>query len=323
MIAVWSAGAPFLPATRSHLDEVGVAYRVLAEEPTDADFEAAARSEVLIVGGDPVTREVLARLPKLELLVRAGVGVEKIDMEAATAQGVMVTNITDYGTQEVADHTLLLMLAAARRLTYFVRQNESDWAGASYLPVRRLSGRTCGLVGLGAIGAAVAARVTALGMSVIAHDPWAPPERFAAAGAREVSLDELYELSDVISLHVPSTRENHHLLNADAFGRMRRSPIIVNTARGALVDTAALEHALEAGTVSGAGLDVLDEEPDVARCASLLRRDEVVVTPHVAWYSGDARDQLGRTAAEIALAFTRSRVVPRVLNPEVVPVGRR
>ncbi|MQA78772.1 MAG: C-terminal binding protein [Streptosporangiales bacterium] len=323
MIAVWSAGAPFLPATRLHLDEAGASYSVLAEEPADSDFDRAAGSEVLIVGGSPVTREVLARLPRLELLVRAGVGVEKIDIDEATRRGVMVTNVTDYGIQEVADHSLLLMLAAARRLTYFVRQNESDWADASYLPVGRLSGRTCGLVGLGAIGSAVAARVTALGMSVIAHDPWAPAERFAAVTARSVSLTELLELSDVISLHVPSTPENRHLLNAEAFGRMRRSPIIVNTARGALVDTPALEHALEAGLVSGAGLDVLDEEPDVSRCVSLLRRDDVVVTPHVAWYSGAARDQLGRTAAEIALEFERSGVVPRVLNPEAVRVGRR
>lgn len=322
MIAVWSAGAPFLSATLLRLDEAGAAYRVLPEAPADGDFDLIAHSEVLIVGGNPVTRDLLARLPRLQLLVRAGVGVEKIDIEAATAQGVMVTNITDYGTQEVADHTLLLMLAAARRLTYFVRQIGSDWAEASYLPVRRLSGRTCGLVGLGAIGSAVAARVTALGMSVIAHDPWAPPERFVSAAARAVSLDELFELSDVITLHVPSTPENHHLLNADAFSRMRRSPVIVNTARGALVDTQALEHALDAGMVSGAGLDVLDEEPQ-AQHVSLLKRDDVVVTPHVAWYSGDAKDQLGRTAADIALEFTRSRVVPRVLNPEVVSVGRR
>lgn len=322
MIAVWSAGAPFLPATRQHLDEAGASYQLLAEVPTDSDFDLAARSEVLIVGGSPVTREVLDRLPGLELLVRAGVGVEKIDIEAATERGVMVTNITDYGIQEVADHTLLLILAAARRLTYFVRQNESDWFDATYLPVRRLSGRTCGLVGLGAIGSAVASRVTALGMSVVAHDPWAPAERFRAVGARSISLDELFELSDVISLHVPSTPENHHLLDADAFARMRRSPVVVNTARGGLVDTRALEHALEAGSVSGAGLDVLDEEPDVSLCASLLRRDDVVVTPHVAWYSVDAREQLGRTAAEIALEFERSRVVPRVLNPESVRAGR-
>lgn len=320
-IAVWSAGAPFLDATLRHLDERDAVYRVLGEELADADFLAAAESRVLIVGGCPVTGDVLRRLPGLELLVRAGVGVDKIDLATATERGVQVTNITDYCVEEVADHALLLLLAAARRLSRFTGQSGANWAAASCdVPVRRLSGRTCGLVGLGAIGSAVARRVAALGMAVLAHDPWVAQERFDAAGAVPVPLDELLERSDVISLHVPATRENHHLLDAAAFARMRRAPIVVNTARGGLVDTHALERALESGQVSGAGLDVLDEEPDVTDQLSLLRRDDVVVTPHVAWYSEDAREQLGRTAAEIALEYGRTGTVHRVLDPEVARV---
>ncbi|GAB3435586.1 Rossmann-fold NAD(P)-binding domain-containing protein [Flindersiella endophytica] len=320
VIAVWSAGAPFLAEAVRCLDEQDVPYHVLGDEPTGRDFALAAAARVLIVGGCPVTREVLRRLPRLELLVRAGVGVDKIDLEAATEQGIVVTNITDYCVEEVADHTLLLLLAAARRLPSFARQGAGDWADVSYAaPVRRLSGRTCGLIGLGTIGSAVAGRVAALGMSVIAHDPGVPPERFAAAGAHPVSFEQILECSDVISLHIPSTPENRHLLDEMAFGRMRRAPVIVNTARGSLVDTQALERALESGRISGAGLDVLDEEPDVVGQTSLPDREDVIITPHVAWYSEDARAQLGRSAVEIALEFERTGDVSaerRVLNPE-------
>lgn len=323
VIAVWSAGAPFLDAALRRLDAHDARHHVLAEEPGTHDFEAAADARALVVGGCPVTGGMLDRLPQLGLVVRAGVGVDKIDVGAATERGVLVTNISDYCVQEVADHTMLLMLAASRRLRQFARQVESDWTGVDHPPVRRLDGGTCGVIGLGAIGSAVAVRARALGMSVIACDPWIAPERFAAVGASAVTFDELLEQSDVITLHVPMSPENRHLLDADAFTRMRRSPVIVNTARGGLVDTGALLGALESGAVAGAGLDTLDEEPDLSDRHDLLDRDDVVVTPHVAWYSEDAREQLGRMAADIAVEYERTGTVARVLNPEAAQAVRR
>ncbi|WP_162605561.1 C-terminal binding protein [Jiangella ureilytica] len=309
-IAVWAAAAPFLPATLRTLDEAGVPYAVLPASPVDIEAVAA---EALIVGGAPVSAGLLAAFPKLRLLVRGGVGVDKIDLAAADRQGILVTNVADYGTNEVADHAMLLLLATVRRLGHFTAQTGGDWRSVEQVPVPRLQGRRLGIVGLGRIGTAVAGRARAFGLDVVAYDPLAP-HRFERTGVGAVELDELLATSDVISLHAPLTPASRHLLDRAAFARMRRRPVIVNTARGGLIDTTALVEALDAGLVAGAGLDVVEGEPDAAALRPLLGRDDVLVTPHVAWYSQGSEEQLGRTAARVALDFVQRGIRPRPID---------
>ncbi|SDU59365.1 C-terminal binding protein [Jiangella alkaliphila] len=316
-IAVWAAASPFVPAATRTLDEAAAPYVLLPAELDDAALAGAAAAQALVVGGDWVTAEVLGSFPRLRLVVRGGVGFDRIDLAAATRLGVMVTNVADYGTNEVADHAMLLMLAAIRRLGHFTAEAHGSWRSVRHLPVTRIHGRRLGIVGLGRIGSAVAARATAFGLEVVAYDPLIGPGDFAPRGVAATSLDELLATSDVISLHAPLTPQTHHLLDAAAFARMRRTPVLVNTARGGLVDTAALADALDTGLVGAAGLDVLEGEPDVTAHEALLGRDDVVVTPHVAWYSQGSEEQLGRTAAQLALDFVRDGRRPRLLNPDV------
>lgn len=316
-IAIWAAASPFLPHALRTIGQAGVPYVVLPGEPGPADLELAADAAALVVGGADVTRALLSALPGLGLVVRAGVGVDRIDLTAAADRGVLVTNVPDYATHEVADHAVLLMLAATRRLGHFqaAGRGDGDWLGVERPPVPRLHGSRLGIVGLGRIGTATALRARALGMRVAAHDPFVGPDAFERAGAVAVDLDDLLATSDVISLHAPLTSDTHHLLGRAAFARMRRTPVVVNTARGGLVDTAALVEALDGGVVRAAGLDVLEGEPDVTRHGPLLGRDDVVVTPHVAWYSQGSEEQLGVTATRIALDFVQHGIRPPVIDP--------
>lgn len=316
MIAVWAAAAPFLPATIRSLDEAAVHYVVLPDQPDPSDLAKASDAEALIVGGSPVTAELLSAFDRLQLLVRGGVGVDRIDMDAATRRGVAVTNVSDYARHEVADHTLMLMLAATRQLTHFRAQASGHWLSVDHRPVMRLRGRRLGIIGLGRIGTAVSERAQALGMEVVAYDPGIDADSFARARAAALPLDELLGTSNVISLHAPLTPDSQHILDQAAFDVMQESPIIINTARGGLIDTAALIRALDTGAVSAAGLDVLEGEPDLGVHRSLLNRDDVIVTPHVGWYSRDSQQELGRTAAQLALDFVQHRIRPPVLNPE-------
>ncbi|SDS17977.1 D-3-phosphoglycerate dehydrogenase [Jiangella sp. DSM 45060] len=322
VIAIWAAASPFLPAALRALDHAGVPYVVLPDDPGEPGADGlgrAAGAEALVVGGAEVSRTLLSSLPRLRLVVRAGVGVDRMDLEAATELGVLVTNVPDYATDEVADHAVLLMLAAVRRLAHFQASTRADWVTVDRPPVMRLRGSRLGIVGLGRIGTATAGRARALGMDVVAHDPYVAADAFTRAGVAPVSFDELLAGSDVISLHAPLTADTHHLLGRAAFARMRRAPVVVNTARGGLVDTAALVEALDTGVVRAAGLDVLEDEHDVGRHAALLGRADVVVTPHVAWYSQGSEQQLGASAARIALDFVQRGVRPPVLNPHREP----
>ncbi len=310
--------AAMLQAAIATLDAAGMSSECLPDGLTPEEVATrSADADVLIVTFVPLRKPAMRLLRRVGLIVRCGVGVDGIDVQAATEQGILVANVPDYAVQEVADHTLLLLLAAARHLNHFQRTwPEKDWASVEYPAIRRLHGQRLGIVGLGRIGSQVALRARASGMAVVASGPHLDAARLSELGVIGLPLDELFRTSDVISLHAPLTSETKHLLDERAFAQMRRGVIIVNTARGGLIDLKALQSAIDQGIVGAVALDVLEGEPFPDRSLPFLRRSNVFVTPHVAWYSQDAVRELGVLAAEEALRFLRGEPLRAALNPE-------
>lgn len=256
------------------------------------------------------------RAGRCKVVVRAGVGFNNVDLEAAGRAGILVCNVPDYGTEEVADHAILLTLAVARRLMACDRSiREGVWDYRRIEGAPRLRGETFGVVGCGRIGTATALRAKALGMRALFYDPHSPRGLDKALGIeRAERLEDLLERSLVVSLHCYLDATTRHLIDAAALGRMRRDAILVNTARGPVVDQEALVEALAAGRIFGAGLDVFEREPfDEPRLTSL---PNVVLTPHVAFYSAEGFDELRRKAAEEAARVLRGERPWNLVNRE-------
>jgi D-3-phosphoglycerate dehydrogenase len=256
----------------------------------------------IIVDADTnVTEDVIDEMKNCKIIVAASVGFDHIDLNAAGRKGIYVSNVPGYCAEEVADHTIGLLLAVARKI--FVLNNITrsgkwdDWEAAE--PVYRLRGRTLGIIGLGRIGMAVALRAKAFGLNVIALDPYIPIGRDTALGVKSVSFDILLHDSDVISIHVPLTDETHHMIRSREFERMKTGVFIINTSRGAVMDHDALVNGLRSGKVAGAGIDVFEKEPP-ATDDPLLKMDNVVTTPHTGFLSVESqRDRQSMAVDEV------------------------
>lgn len=261
--------------------------------------QRAADARVVLCGIVAMPADAIERLRATRLIMRCGAGVDTVDVTAARRRGIWVANVPDYCLDEVADHTLLLLLAAMRRLRQMSQQvAEGRWLELELPVIRRLDGRTLGLVGLGRIGERVAIRARGFGLRVIAHDPRLDATRARSLDITPVDLHVLLATSDVVSLHLPLTDDTRHLLGASTFAAMRPGTVLVNTSRGGLVDLDALASAIERGVVAAAGLDVLDGEPRPPLDHPLLADPRVIVTPHIAFYSVDAQADLGRRVAD-------------------------
>ncbi len=267
-------------------------------------LEAAARDAVaadadaLLVQYAAVDAPAIGRLRRCRVIGSYGVGYDQIDVAAARARGITVVHVPDYGTEEVSDHALCLLLGLARGLPGLQaagRQGRWDYTASG--PLHRLAGRVLGVVGFGRIGRRVAAKARGFGFRPVACDPYVAPRDFAAHAVAPRTLDALLAEADVVSLHVPLTAETRGLLGAAAVGRMKPGAYLVNTSRGPVVDEAALLRALADGRLAGAGLDVLAEEPP-PRDHPLLHHPRVLVTPHSAWYTEEAMRDLQRLLAE-------------------------
>jgi D-3-phosphoglycerate dehydrogenase / 2-oxoglutarate reductase len=263
---------------------------VTGGEPWEGDDVVA-----LLIGTDVrVTAENLARLPALRVIASCSVGYDHVAHEEAERRGVWVCNVPDYCVEEVADHSLALLLGLLRgivELDRSVRAGAWDWTAAGDL--RRIRGTRLGLIGFGRIGRALAERGLAVGFDVWATDPAVPSETIAAAGAKAASLDELLESCEVFSLHLPLTPETNGLIGAKELARMPRGSVLVDTARAELVDLDALLRALKSGQLAGAALDVLPLEPPT-RERPAPSAPRLVVTPHAAWYSAEAEEAVYR-----------------------------
>ena len=283
----------------------------VAELCRDADGVLNARA--------PVTRRAIAAMEHCRIIVRYGIGVDTIDVAAATERGIFVANVPDYCLDEVSDHALALLLMLSRQMIPSIAlAREDTWPVARMPPLRRLRGQTCGLVGCGRIGSLLAGKVSALGMRVIIHDPYLSEERARDMGAELVSLDALLARADFISLHAPLTGETRNLFDAAAFSKMKKTASIVNTARGGLIDEGALLAALDAGQISGAGLDVVESETAVTPVrTALVSHPKMIVTAHTAWLSQQARATLQLRAIEQALACLRGETPYGLINREL------
>jgi D-3-phosphoglycerate dehydrogenase / 2-oxoglutarate reductase len=303
---------------RSVLDGHDVELRVLRCRTPEEVAAQAGDADVLINQYVPITGEALDALPRCRLVVRYGVGVDNVDVEAAAARGVWVANVPDYGRDEVADHTLALALAVLRGVVVLDRSvRDGVWDLEAARPLHRLATLTYGVVGCGAIGRAVARRAAGLGMRVLGYDI---PQVRSEPPIERVPLEGLLEAADVVSLHAALTPESHHLIGAAALGRMRPTASLVNTARGGLVDAAALLAALDAGALAGAALDVLEGEPPDELGWRLARHPRVVATPHAAWYSEEAFHTLKTEVAREALRVLEGS---RPRSPVNQPAARR
>jgi len=263
--------------------------------------EASREARALLVGLLPLPGDLLRQRPELKLIVACSTGWDHIDLAAATELGILVCNAGDYCADEVADHTLLLLLAAWRKLpllTAEVRQGgwNFDCAGAP----RPLKDTVLGIMGVGRIGSRVAQRAKAFGLRVIGYDPFVPPDQIAARGLEPASLPELLAQAEIISLHLPSQTDKQPVLGQAAFAQMRPGALLINVSRADLVDMAAARAALESGQLSGLALDVWATEPPAA-LDPLFDHPQVIVTPHAAWYSTHSVRALHQRTAEEAV----------------------
>ena len=290
---------------RAHLAGQPVALRVAALDTPEEIARETADADGVIVTVDPLDAERIAALgPGVRIIGRVGIGLDAIDLDAARARGIGVVHTPDYATEEVATHALALILALARRIVPGDRLARTDFpAWRTLAPVVPLSEQTVLVVGLGRIGAAVAALLVPLFGRVVGYDPYAP-----AGGAIDLmdSLDEALALADVVTLHLPLTPQSAGLIGPAQVAAMKPSAVVVNVARGGLIDQAALAGALREGRLAGAGLDVLAQEPP-APDDPILTAPNVVLSPHFAWYSDSSERRARTQAADAMLDYLAGR----------------
>jgi D-3-phosphoglycerate dehydrogenase / 2-oxoglutarate reductase len=302
---------------REPIAETGVAMlRDLFEVDVDGDSDLAeviaGYDGIVIRSATKLTADLIARADRLKVIGRAGVGVDNIDVEAATRKGIVVANAPESTVVSAAEHTIGLLLALSRNIPQaYAALRQGRWERSRYGGIE-LAGKTLGVLGFGRIGQQVARRALALGMTVDAYDPVVSRERFRELGVnRAETLDELLAAVDFLTLHAPLTEETRGLISGGTIAKMRDGVRIVNAARGELVDEAALAEALRSGKVAAAALDVFSEEP---YSGPLLELDNVVATPHLAASTEEAQDRAGEIVAEQVAAALLGQVVPNAVN---------
>ncbi|WP_368234417.1 C-terminal binding protein [Anaerotruncus rubiinfantis] len=255
-------------------------------------------ADAVVVQFAPITKRVIDAMERCKLIVRYAIGVDNIDVDAATARGIYVANVPDYGIDEVSNHAVTLLLALSKMLIPMADAVKAGrWDYTTVKPLFRMRGKTLGLVGFGRIPVMVAEKMRGFGVKMLCYDPYVNAQAARDLGVTPVDLDTLLEESDYISIHCPLNDTTRHMFGDAQFGRMKPGAILVNTARGAVVDEQALIRALQEKKIAAAGLDVLEREP-IAPQSPLLSMPNVIVTPHAAWYSEDATLTLQRMVGE-------------------------
>jgi D-3-phosphoglycerate dehydrogenase len=321
VVAVSDSVFPNLNPAREVLSSIA-AQLLLAEASTpQAIMQVARDADALLVTYAKVTAEMIGEMTRCRIIARFGIGVDNVDIAAATSAGIVVTRVPDYCIDEVSDHTMALLLALARKIPFAnSRAHAGRWEMPAVVPIHRLRGSVLGLVGFGRIPQFVAPKAKAFGLRVISYDPFVSEETMKRAGVEKVDFSELVTVSDHISIHTPLVPETHHLFNADVFRRMKPTAHLINTARGSVVDEEALAQALDQGQLAGAALDVLSQEPPST--SPLFGRDSVILTPHMSFYSAESLLDLQRKAAEEVVRVLTGEAPRNPLNPEALKSNR-
>ncbi len=302
---------------QAELDAIGATLCPL-NVTSEAEVAAACRdADALLVTYAKIGKVALAGMPKLKIVVRTGVGYDSLDVPAATERKVMVANVPDYCISDLAEHTMALLLTWWRRTAELDQQVRTEGWGRPLKPVYRLEGKTLGILGMGRMGQAVAARSRGFGLKLVGYDPYTPPAAFAAVGVEPVDLESLLRASDIVTIHALLSAETRGIICQRTLRQMKPTALIVNTARGGLIVTDDLVRGLQEGWIAGAALDVTDPEP-LPMGHPLRNLPRVLVTPHAAWYSEEAEPELRRRAARTIVEALRGERPASLLNPEVL-----
>lgn len=298
------------------LAKAGLDLQIEQCKTEDEVIQRCKGAEILLNQFAPLSRRVLEALaPQLKLVIRYGVGVDNVDLVAATDLGVQVCNVPDYGFNEVAEHALALTLDLARKTTLMNnRVQAGGWNYEDAVPLRRLSTLTLGIAGMGRNGRTFAKKAQNIFGRIIAHSPhFRPNSKDGTDFVEAVDQDSLLARSDILVLHMPLTDQTRHIINEASLAKMKPGAMLVNVSRGGLVDEAALAQALKAGRISAAALDVTEQEP-VNPASPLLGHDNVLITPHMAWYSLDAEHDLKQKTADEAVRFAQHKPLEHPVN---------
>jgi D-3-phosphoglycerate dehydrogenase len=264
-----------------------------------------------------ITPKVIEYLDHVKIIARYGIGVDNVDLDAATKKNIFVTNVV-YDICDVADHTIMLMLALTRKI-FLVEKSikKIEWDWKKFHPIPRIKGKTVGIIGLGRVGRQVARRLQGFDVHLLACDPYIPPDVFTTYKAKQVDLTTLLEQSDIVTIHVPLNNETKNMMSTNELKKMKKKALLINAARGGIVDEKALCDALKKKEIAGAGLDVLEQEP-IQRDNQLLQYENVIITPHMGWYSEDTVDEVQRIAAEQVLQCLQGKIPTNLINKEVI-----
>lgn len=323
LVVITDSDLPSAGAEERLLAEVGIECRRAACRSEQDVIDQCAGAEALIVQWAPISARVLDVLSGVRMVSRLGIGYDMVDIEAATERGVAVANTPDYCIEEVACHTVALVLDQARGVVALdAAVREGRWSAAASFPdAARPSTTTVAVVGYGRIGARVAAGLRAIGFKVLVHDRYVADPTVRDDGFMPVGLADALAAADIVTLHVPLVAETQHMIDARAFAGMRRGARLVNTCRGGLVDEPALADALRCGHIGGAGLDVFEAEPLSAE-SPLRSLPSVTLSPHAAWYSAEALADLPVLATRQAIDFLAGRPVAAIVNPGYAVASR-
>jgi D-3-phosphoglycerate dehydrogenase len=316
VIAVTDNVFPTLDPAKAALARVDPELRMAKSGAADDILAVARDADAILVTYAKLPADLVRALTRCRVIGRFGLGVDNIDLPAAKEKGITVTYVPDYCLQEVSDHAMAMLLALARKIPLSNQLVQTGrWEMPAVVPIYRLEGRVLGLIGFGNIPRKLVPKAQAFGLRVITHDPYAAPDLAKSMGVDNVSFDELLGASDYISVHAPLTPQTRGLVNAAAFAKMKKGVLIVNTARGPLIDEAALVQALDSGQVGGAALDVLATEPP-PKDFPLIGRDNVILSPHTAFYSVDALNELQtKAASDVARVLSGEKPVYPVKMP--------
>jgi D-3-phosphoglycerate dehydrogenase len=317
LVAVADSVFPNLDLAREVLSAIGAQVQLAPEPTPEAIVRVAAGADGLLVTYAKITADMIAQMPRCRVISRFGIGVDNVDLAAATSAGIVVTKVPDYCLDEVSDHAVALLLALVRKIPASnAHVHAGRWEMKAVVPIHRLRGTVLGLVGFGRIPQLVAPKAQAFGIRVIASDPFVPAEVFAREGVARVDFADLLTQSDYVSIHTPLLPETRGLFNADVFRAMKPGAYLVNTARGPIVDDVALAQALDEGRLAGAALDVMPQEPPDN--SPLLGRENVIITPHTSFYSEESLLELQRKAAEEVVAVLSGRPPRNPVNPDAL-----